>query len=151
MGLVEIIVGAAIVFVAILVINESYNTYVKYALTNQRNVDASYILEEGLEAMTLLRDKGWTANISKLSTTTTYYLTFASSAWSTTTTAQYVDGIFLRSISLLDVKRDASDHIASSGTYDPNIKQITSTVAYWQGHATTTRSISTFIANIYNN
>ena len=150
-ALVEIVVGSAIILAAVLAINVSYNTYLQYALANQKNVESSYLLEEGLEAVTLLRDKGWVANISKLSTTTTYYLNFVSSVWATTTTAQYVDGVFLRSFSVVDVKRDGSDRIALSGTYDPNTKKITATVAYWQGHSTTTRAISTYITNIYNN
>ena len=151
MGLVEIIVGSAIIMSGVMVIIATYNTYVSYALSNERNVEAGYLLEEGMEAMTFLRDKSWTANIVPLSTTTTYYLNWNGSYWATTTTAQYVDGIFLRSVGITDVKRDGSDHIASSGTYDPNTKQISATVAYWQGHATTTKTIYTFISNIYGN
>ena len=147
MALVEIVVGAAIMSTGILAINSAYSTYVQYALANQKNVEAGTLLEEGLEVMTFFRDMSWT-NISKLSTTTTYYLTFPSSNWATTTTAQYVDGVFLRSIDIADVKRDANDDIASAGTYDSNIKKITATVSYWQGHGTTTRSISTYITNI---
>ena len=149
MALVEIVIGSAIISVAILAASSAYGTYVNYAFANQRNVQAGYILEEGLEAVTFFRDTSWSGNIAKLSTTTTYYLTF-SSTWATTTTAQYVDGVFLRSLTISDVKRDGSDKIAGSGTYDPNTKLITATVAYPQGQATTTKSISTYITNIYN-
>ena len=108
-------------------------------------------MEEGLEVVTFLRDKGWANNIAKLSTTTIYYLSWSGTDWATTTTPQYVDGMFLRKISVADVKRDGSDRIASSGTYDPNTKQITATVEYYQGHSTTTRVMSTFITNLYSN
>ena len=149
-ALVEIIIGVAIISVGILAANSTYSAYVSYALANQKNIQASYILEEGLEAMTFLRDFGWTANISKLSTTTTYYLTLNGTYWATTTSAQYVDGEFLRKINITDVKRDASDHIAVAGTYDSNIKKVTATVDYPQGHATSTKSISTYITNLNN-
>ena len=150
-GLIEIVIGSAIILSGILAIIASYTAYVQYALSNEKNVEAENLLEEGLEAMSYLRDKGWAANISTLSTTTTYYLSWNSSYWATTTTARYVDGLFLRSINLGDVRRDATDAIAASGTYDPNTKKITATVSFWQGHATTTQSSSTYIANIYSN
>lgn len=149
--LVEILISSAIISVGIVVIISSYVVYIQYAFANERNVEANYILEEGIEAVTFLRDSGWTNNISKLSTTTTYYLTFGGSSVSTTTEHQYIDGIFLRSFTITDVLRDTNDDISTSGTYDPSTKKITSTVEYWQGHATTTKSLSTYISNIYNN
>ena len=151
MALVEIIIGSAIISGGVLAAIVSYNTYVNYALANNKNIQASYLLEEGLEVMTFFRDSGWTANISGLSTSTTYYLNYSSGAWATTTTPQYVDGVFLRSISVSDVKRDAIDQISASGTYDPNTKKITATIDYLQGQATTTKSLSLYITNINAN
>ncbi len=148
---VEIIIGAAIISAGILAAEVAYNTYVSYALANQGNVQAAYLLEESLEGVTLLRDRGWSADIAPLSTTTTYYLTLNNTYWATTTTPQYVDGVFLRSFQVSDVRRDGNDHIAAAGTYDPNTKQITASVSYPQNHATTTKTLSTYIANIYNN
>ncbi len=147
-SLVEIIIGAAIISAGILAINMVYNTYVQYALANQRNAEAAYLLQEGLETMSFLRDKGWNSNIKYLSTTTPFYLTFTGTTWATTTAPEYVDGIFLREISVTDVKRDANNDIAVSGTYDPEIKKITVTISYFQGHATTTQTLSEYLANI---
>ncbi len=151
MALVEILIGAAIISAGIIAATSSYGAYVSYALANQRNIQASYLLQEGLETITYFRDKSWSGNISKLSTTTTYYLSWDNTDWATSTSPQYVDGTFLRSIRIYDVFRDGNYHIASSGTFDSNTRKITATVSYWQGHATTTRSISTYIANIYAN
>ncbi len=148
-ALIEVIIGSAIISVGILTINSSFNTYVEYALANQRNAEAAYILEEGLEAMTFIRDKGWNTYVATLSTTTTQYLSFYGGTWSTVATPEYVDGVFLRSIAIEDVTRDGTDDISAEGTYDPDIKKITSTVSYFQGKATTTKSMSVYIANIY--
>ena len=150
-ALIEIVIGAAIISTGILAASSAYSNYVSFAFANQKNVQAAFLLEEGLEVVSFLRDKGWTANISPLSTTTTYYLAFGSTDWATTTSPTYVDGEFLRSITVADVRRDGTDKISASGTYDPNIKKITASVSYWQGHATTTRSISTYVSNLYNN
>jgi len=145
-ALIEIIIGSAIISIGILAINSAYNTYVEYALANQKNAEAAYLLEEGLEVMTFIRDRSW-LNISRLSTTTPYYLTFGT-AWATSTTPVYVDGVFLRSINIEDVFRDANSDIAISGTFDPEIRKITTTVSYFQGHATTTKTLSKYLANI---
>jgi len=147
MALAEILIGASIMSMAILAAVSAYSTYIKYAFANQKNIQASYVLEEGMEVMIFLRDTSW-SNISQLSTTTTYYLTFSGSSWATSTTPQYVDGQFLRSITLADVRRDADDKITVSGTLDTGTKKITTTVSYWQGHSTTTKTISTYLTNI---
>lgn len=147
-ALVEILIGAAIISLGILAISTSYTEYYKYALANQKNVEAAYLLEEGLEVVTFFRDTSWSGKIAGMSTTTTYYLTFVSSAWATTTSPQYVDGTFLRSFTVSDVKRDANDAIATSGTYDPNTKKVTFSVSYWQGHGTTTKTISAYLTNL---
>lgn len=152
MALVEIVIGSAIIAVGIFAASTSFSTYLNYALANQKNIQASYLLEEGLEVLAYRRDTSWQANILNLSTTTTYYLNFNGADWTiTTTTPEYIGGEFLRSIRIYDVRRDSNDDIALSGTYDPNTKQITSTVDYFQGHATTTKFISTLITNLYNN
>jgi len=148
MALIEILIGSTVISVGILAIISAYNTYLQYAQANQRNIQASYLLEEGNEVMTFFRDHNWN-NISQLSTTTVYYLIWSGNDWATTTTVQYIDGFFLRKINISDVKRDGNGRIVAVGTYDPNTKKITSTVEYWQGHATTTKTISTYLINIY--
>lgn len=151
MGIVEIVIGSAIITVGLLAVSTAYSTYVQYAFANEKNVESAYLLEENMEAVTFLRDKGWNANIATLSTTTTYYLAWNGTYWTSTTTTQYVDGQFLRSFTIFDVKRDANDDIASSGIYDPNTKQISISIAYWQGHATTTQTLLGYVTNLYSN
>lgn len=147
-AMVEIVIGSAIMLSGILAVSVSYNTYLNYSLSNQRNVESAYLLQEGLEAMSFLRDKGWANNFGSLSTSTTYYLTWSGSSWATTTTQQYIDGTFLRSISISDVKRDTNDDIATTGTYDPNIKLVIASVSYAMDGATTTKTMSRYLTNI---
>ncbi len=151
MALVEIVVGASIIAVIAWAATSTYSTYISYALANQKNIQASYLIEEGQEVFSYFRNESWSGNIAPLSTTTTYYVSWIGTDWIATTTPQYIDGEFLRSITIGDVKRDGSDRISNSGTNDTNARKITSTVSYWQGHSTTTRSISTYITNIYAN
>jgi Tfp pilus assembly protein PilV len=153
MGIIEVVIGATIIAIGILAMIQAFGLYVNYALANDKNTQAAYLMEESLEAMSFLRDGSWNGNIKSLSTTTTYYIAWSSTAssWLTTTTPQYVDGVFLRQITLSDVFRDSNGNIASSGTFDPNTKFVTTTLKYFQGHATTTQTASTYITNLYGN
>ncbi len=149
-GLIEVVIGSAIITIGILGVITGFTTYVRYALSNERNIQAAYLLEEGVEAVTFLRDKGWTTYITPLTASTTYYLAYNGSYWTATTTKQYVEE-FVRSFVITAVTRDANDKIAASGTNDPNTKKVTVTLQYHQGSSTTTKSISTYITNMYEN
>lgn len=147
-AMIEIIIGSSIMLVGILAIVASYNTYIQYALTNQSNVESTYLLREGLEVVSYMRDKGWAGNIANLSTSNTYYLTWSANDWSITTTPVYVDGIYLRSITISDVMRDVNDDISVSGTNDPDTKLITASVSFMQSQGMTTKTMSKYITNI---
>ncbi len=151
MSLFEILIGCTIVTVGILAIIDAYSVYVKYALTHDGKVEATYLLEEGVEAMSLLRDSGWTANITPLVPATTYYLTFNGTSWVTTTVPQYVEGSFLRKVNIAAVNRDTSGMINTVGTNDTGTKLITVTVEYPQSNGTTTVSLSKYLVNMYAN
>jgi Tfp pilus assembly protein PilV len=150
-GIIEVLIAASIITIGLLALIESYNVYLNFALANSGNVQAAYLLEEGIEGMTFIRDKAWTTNIALLSTSTVYYLAFDASAstWKATTTPQYIDNTFLRTIGLADVKRDTNGYIVTTGgTYDASTKLINVTLQYFQGHSTTTRTMSSYISNI---
>lgn len=155
MGSLEILIGAAIIVTGILALIVAFNSFFAFALANDKNIQAAYLAEEGLEAMTFLRDGSYAGNISPLSTSAVYYLAWDSSAssWETTTTPQYVDGVFLRQITLVPVYRDSSGRITTSdeGILDPNTRLVTVTLEYFQGQATTTQSMSTYLTNFYDN
>jgi len=149
-ALVEVLVSSAIISAGILAVISTYTTYVSYAFSSQYNTQSSHLMEEGLEVVSFFRDSTW-SNISGLSTTTTYYLTFSGTAWATTTTPQYVDSFFLRSITVSDVERDLDDRITDNGVIDPNTKLITARVDFYHKGATSTRTMSTYITNLYDN
>lgn len=151
MSIIEVLIGSAIIVTGILALIATHAGYTQFALKNEKNTEITYLLEEGIEAVYFLRDKGWATYIAPLSTSTTYYLAFNDSYWAATTTPQYVDSTFLRKITVSDVMRDSNSDIASSGTLDVNTKKITAAISYSQGQATTTQTISTYVGNIYGN
>ena len=97
----------------------------------------------------IFRDTSWT-NISAPVTGSSYYLTFNGTSWATSTTNTYIDGVFERKIVLSDVYRDANDDIVSSGgVLDTGTRKATVTVSWYEKTATTTKSISTYLTNIF--
>ena len=156
-SLVEVIVGASIITVAIVAILNAYGYLVRAELSSTKLVKATYLLEEGIEAARYLRDKGWTSNIASLSTSTNYYLYLSTENetgdWQSTTTKQIEDSVFVRTINFGSVYRDSTllQEISATGTLDTNTRKITVTVS-WPGisGATTTKSLSTYLTNMNN-
>ena len=147
--LVEVLVATSIVLVFLLALFEVSNLYLRTVFLNTGSVKATFLAEEGLEAIRFLRDSSWDENIVPLSNGTDYGLVLESNLWQATTTNIFIDGIFERIMNLSEVYRDASDDIVSSGgTLDSDTRLVTVTVSWKTSQATTTRLISTYLSNI---
>ena len=132
--MVEMVIAVAIILGAVLVLLGVHNLYLKVSLSNGSTVKAAYLAEEGVENIRFLRDVSWSENILGLTSTSTV-----------------IDN-FYRTVTLSEVYRDANgDIVTSGGSLDPNTKLIVSSVSWWAGTATTTKSISTYLTNLYEN
>ena len=150
-SIIEVVIGTTIITVGLLALANAFNLYVKYALTHDKKVQATYLLEEGIEAVSLLRDESWATHIATLTPATTYYLYFNGTDWRLGSTPEYIDSVMLRSVEINDVLRETNSQIASTGTSDSNTKKVTVTVTYPQAAETVTMSLSKYITNMYNN
>ncbi len=150
-GLIEVVIGSAVLSVALLSISGFFQTTLRASRITEGVVQGDYLLEEGMEAVKIFRDLSYTSNLRNMSTTTTYYFSWSGTNWATTTVNTFIDGKFERKFTLADVKRDANQDIAALGTYDPDIKLVTVSVAWRDTVGTTTRSIQTYVTNIFNN
>lgn len=150
-GLIEIIAGVAIISIFIFGLTAVSRLALRLNEKNVQNIKAGFLLEEGIEAVKILRDGGWTANIAALGVNVPYYFDFNGSAWKATTTNVFIDGVFERRFIVADVLRDASDDIASLGGPDPNTKKISISVSWLARAGTTTETLSTYITNLFNN
>lgn len=152
LALVEAVVAVGASLAVLLGILGVFAFILKSSLNNSAKVQASYLAEEGLEAVRILRDNGWNANIASVQTGTPFYLAFDGSTWQATTTNNYVNNLFERQVVLDNVYRDSNQNIVTNGgTLDPNTKKATVSVA-WSSHgATTTETLMTYFSNIFNN
>lgn len=150
--LVEVLIATSIILVFLLALFGVNNLYLKTAFSNGEAVKATALAEESLEALRFLRDSSWSTNIAALNLDTNYELALNAGAWQVAPTNILVDDLFERKVRLSAVYRDASgDIVSSGGTLDPDTLLVVSSVSWSSGSATTTKSISTYLTNIFDN
>lgn len=149
--LVEIIVASAIISIITFSIVSAAQKGLVLSERAMHQTQASYILEEGAEAVKTIRDASWN-NISTLTVGTTYYLSFntTTNTWSLSTTANKIDNYFTRKVQLSSVNRDVNDDIAASGTLDARTKKVDINVAWPGDGGTVSKSLTFYIADIFN-
>lgn len=148
-GLIEIIIGSAILTVSLIAISTYFQKSLQLSQDSGKTTQASFLLEEGMEVAKFFRDTSW-QNISGLTVGTSYFLQFDGTKWATTSFNVFVDGVFERKLVIDNVARDANDDIVSSGgTDDSGTKKATVSVSWLGRTGTTTKSISTYITNIF--
>ncbi|MFA6339112.1 MAG: hypothetical protein WCW87_03595 [Candidatus Paceibacterota bacterium] len=151
MGLLEVVIGSAIILLTITSFTSFYNAFFMSASLNNQKIEANALITEGFETVRFWRDSSWNTKIVPLTIGSNYYLSFDGSNWVPTTTKIFVDNIFERTIVFNNVYRDANKDISSSGTLDTNIRKVTVSVSWNPGNGTTTRSVSSYITNLLSN
>lgn len=140
-SLIEIAVGVAVLLAAFVAVISAFQLAERRGRGTLEHIQAATLAEEGVEAVVLLRDAGW-SNLSSLIAGTPYDLVWNGAAWATTQVPQLIDGVFRRTITLGEVhRRDTDKDIVPSNSPDPKsvdagTKKITVRVAW----ATTTPS-----------
>ncbi|HZS43285.1 MAG TPA: type II secretion system protein [Candidatus Paceibacterota bacterium] len=152
-SLIEVVVAASIITISVLSIMAVYGTFIKNNFDNTASIQAAYLAEEGIEAAKSMRDFGWASNIATLTNGTTYrfYYNTSLNKWQATTTVSRIDNVFDRTFTVGTAYRDGSDNLATSGTADSNTKLVTVNVAWNKRGATSTKTLQTYITNLFDN
>jgi len=146
--MVEVIIAISIIIVSVLVAMSVTQKSVSVARQALHTSEATFLLEEGAEAVRIIRDNSW-SDISNLSPGTTYYPIF-SGTWALSASPTTV-GIFTRTMSITSVNRDNSTQdIAISGTNDAGTKLITITVSWNEGGEVLSKTLSFYIMDIFS-
>ena len=117
-SLVEVLVAVSVFVLILGTLIAASNFYLVGASSNLRLVKATYLAEEGMEAVKTMRDASW-QNISNLALDTDNYLYFdtVSSTWKATSTTNTIDS-YTRKFIISSVKRDGNGKISDTGTLD---------------------------------
>ncbi|MFA6257664.1 MAG: hypothetical protein WC671_01485 [Candidatus Paceibacterota bacterium] len=146
---VEVLVAASIITVSILSAMMVAQKSIYVSRQAFHTTQAGFLLEEGAEAVRILRDNAW-SNISSLTIGTNYYPTFSSNTWILSPTASII-GIFTRTVVIANVNRDnTTKDISIVGADDPGTKLITVTVSWMEGGATITKTLQFYISDIFS-
>ena len=146
--MVEIIVAVSIITVSILSAMAVSQKSAYISRQTFHATQAAFLLEEGAEAVRILRDNGW-SNISNLTLDTSYYPIYSGGTWTLSSTGNTV-GIFTRQVIIAGVKRDdVTKDIASIGTDDPGTRLVTVSVSWPEGGTTVTKTLLFYIINIF--
>jgi len=159
--LVEIVVGVGMLTMFLGANFLYFRKVLDVSQQTTRHIQSGFLLEEGVEAVKLLRDKGWGANIATLTNGTKYYFTWDSinREWDVTTTPQLVENLFTRYFILAAVYRNVgTDNIVPASVGAPDVldtgtKKVVVTVVWplRSSTVTSTSSVETYISNIFNN
>lgn len=152
MSLAEIVVAATIITTFIAALVGVYNLHLKTIFASSRLVKASFLNTETVEVLKHLRDLSWVENIASLTPNTEYFLAWQNNRFEPTTSNVFIDGLFERKFVVEEVLRDAQSNIVESGgSLDQNIKRIVITTSWQERNATTSKVLTTYIANLLDN
>lgn len=148
--IVEVLVAVSIITVSILAAMAVAQKSIYVSRQAVHATQAAFLLEEGAEAVRILRDNSW-SNISSLIPATSYYPFFSGGTWTLSPTANTV-GIFTRTVSVALVNRDNSTQdISALGTDDPGTKLVTVTVSWMEGGNVITKTLEFYIMDFFLN
>lgn len=150
--MIEIVIASAIIGLVVVALIQVGQLSLRLSRAASRRIAANFLLQEGVEATRLLRDRSWDANIAPLATTTAYFLAFNGSDYQLSTVEPaYIDGVFRRTIRTSDAYRTAQSDIASAGTNDPDARKMTVDVSWSAGAPTTTETVEFYMTNLFKN
>lgn len=149
-GMVEILIASAIMVTVVISVVGVYHSLTRISLQNTENIQGAFLMEEGVEAVRVMRDNAW-SNIASSTVGTPYYFRWQSGTWRATTSPQVVD-VFYRTVVFSNVNRDTNFNIVTSGgTLDTGTKKATISVSWPSRTGTTTKSTDMYIFKSFNN
>ena len=151
MSVLEIIIGAAIILTLTTAVGGTWQSFIVITRISNEKTQAGIIVEETADAIQFMRDMGWALNISTKTVGTPYYLTWATSTYTLSTTPNVTQGSYIRSVTFSNVSRDASDNISNSGTNDTKTRKVSISVATNQTTPEVSVQTEMLIHDVYNN
>ncbi len=153
-SIIEIVIAAAIIVTLVTAAAGAWQLYFKVSRTSNQNTQAALLTGEAAEALNLLRDSGWTANISPLSLGTTYYLYWNGDTYATSTTPILIDNSpYSISFVFSEIRRDTtSDNIVSSGgAVDIHTRSVVISIMSSSSPPMTVMQSSLLLHDVYKN
>lgn len=151
--MVEVIVAVAIISVSILTAMSISQKSIQLSYRSLHTTQATFLLEEGAEAVRIIRDNAWT-NISNKIVDTKYFLAFPVNTWVLDTNATEV-GKFNRSVKFFNVYRNTTSgdivpEGSSGASIDTGTKLVTVTIIWAEGGQEFTKELSFYLMDVFS-
>ncbi len=153
--LIEVLVAAAIMSTSMIAAVGVFGTMSHLAYRNTAKLQASFLAEEGVEVLKILRNDSWNSRIKNLTLNKPYYLYWVNNSWTVSATSTLIDNQFARYFVLQNAYRDGDFNIVSSGAsgavIDSDMRQVTINVDWTDESGTSSKSITTYLYNLFSN
>ncbi len=148
--MVELIVISAVLSIIVIAASYVAKKSIEVSSRTIHTMEASFLLEEGVEVMRILRDSNFDNVDPAIEGSSNQYLTLVSNTWSLVDAPQ-TNGIFTRIINIYPVYRDAttSDIVTSVGVLDTGTSKITVTVSWSEGTTTLSKSLTFYLSDLF--
>lgn len=147
-SIIEMIVVSSVIGTVMLMVLGTLQNTIQLSQRSIERVQASMLLEEGVEVVKLIRNTAW-SNISGVTNGTTYYPTWNGTTWSLSTTPNTIDGKYTRTVVFSSVYRDGQDKIAASGTLDAGTKKVVITITWQTADQQFSTPLTFYVSNIF--
>jgi Tfp pilus assembly protein PilV len=144
--LLEVVIASAVIATTLILLLGSIQNSVEVSQRSLERTRASFLLEEGAEAVKSIRDANWT-NLTAVTVGTPYYLLWSNGAWTLTQSVGDIDG-YTRTIVVEEAYRDGNNDIAASGAVDANARKVTVSVSWTPPTGVQTETLQFYIFNI---
>lgn len=149
-ALMEIVVATALISMLTLALVSVTQKSLELSSRALKQSQASFLLEEGAEAVKTIRDDAW-STIDGLDIGTEYYLYYDTNTdtWSFSGTPNQIDE-FTRKVVIDNAYRDGADDLADSGTADDYGRQVNIEV-FWDSFGTQfSKELSFYIFDLFS-
>lgn len=156
-AIIEVLIASAIISITIFAVMSAAQRGIVLSFSSLKNTQANYLLEEGAEAIKIIRDNDRN-NLASPALNVPLYLAFNAyqNTWSLVNQSlnpnpvEIIDGVFTRKIVFSEVYRDSNDDIAAVGYLDSRSKKVEVTVSWIEKGATKSKSLGFYIFDIFN-
>ena len=146
--MVEVIIVVSILTVSVLATSAVAQKSIYLARQSLNQSKTAFLLEEGAEGTRIVRDNAW-SNISSLTLSTDYYLSFSGGTWTFSTTP-FLVGIFTRKVMFSSAYRDGDQNLASSGALDDQTRLVTVDVSWTDGGQTLSKTMQFYLSDLFS-
>lgn len=150
-ALIEVVIATALISIITIALVSVTQQSLQLSDRSLKQAQASFLLEEGAEAVKTIRDDSWAA-ITSVALDTDQYLSFntGTNKWSLSSTPSTIDNIFTRTVVVSEAFRDGSGDLADSGTADSSTRKVVVTVSWTASSGSLSKSLSFYVLDLFN-